>query len=217
MADVQPHLLPGVVFHEQLALAGPEDDDEAQYPGFRVQFLATRVEHSSTIRKPGHVGLLDQPIRERSLTACISALLRINGTEAYTLIDTGSTTNLITPEFAKATKAPCIVLNEQITLQLGCVGSRSRINFGTRVPVDFGGIKGFVYFDQVNLDRYDCIIGTPFLNRHGALVDFQKRELRFPNGNAIAALPIPAETSLIIKRAASQRSHDQRPGTAPEV
>ncbi|KAJ7029157.1 hypothetical protein C8F04DRAFT_881326, partial [Mycena alexandri] len=107
----------------------------------------------------------------------ISALLTIKGTEAYTLIDTGSTTNSISPEFAKATKAPRIHLKEQVTLQLGCVGSRSRINYGTQVPVDFGGINGYVYFDQVNLDRYDCIIGMPFLNRHGAIVDFGTREL----------------------------------------
>ncbi|KAJ7281693.1 hypothetical protein C8J57DRAFT_1056047 [Mycena rebaudengoi] len=139
--------------------------------------MVAHPEHSSTIRRPGQVGLMDQPSREHALTACISALLNINGTEAYTLIDTGSTTNSLTLEFAKATRSPCIVLDKQITLQLGCVGSRSRINFGTRVPIDFAGIKGFVYFDQVNLDCYNCIIGMPFLNRHGALVDFQKREL----------------------------------------
>ncbi|KAJ7439909.1 hypothetical protein B0H11DRAFT_1695099, partial [Mycena galericulata] len=120
----------------------------------------------------------------------ISALLKINGTEAYVLIDTGSTTNSMTPEFAHATKAPRIVLKDQITLQLGCVGSRSRINFGTRVPVEFCGIKGYVYFDQVNLDRYDCIIGTPILNRHGGIVDFEKRELRFANGHSVPALPL---------------------------
>ncbi|KAJ7197076.1 hypothetical protein C8J57DRAFT_1106032 [Mycena rebaudengoi] len=168
------------------------------------------------VRKPGQIGLLDQPNRGRALTACISALLNINGTEAYTLIDTGSTTNSITPEFAKATKAPCIVLKEQVTLQLGCVGSQSRINFGTRVPVEFGGIKGFVYFDQVNLDRYDCIISTPFLNRHGAIIDFQKRELRFPNRRAIAALPIPEEASLIVKRTSHVKTAEHfRP--QPEV
>ncbi|KAJ7664154.1 hypothetical protein B0H17DRAFT_896146, partial [Mycena rosella] len=107
----------------------------------------------------------------------ISALLNINGVEAYALVDSGSTTNSITPEFAKATHAPRIKLDEQVTLQLGCVGNRSRINYGTRVPVDFGGIRGHVYFDQVNLDRYDCIIGTPFLNRHGVNLDFGKREI----------------------------------------
>ncbi|KAJ7484150.1 hypothetical protein FB451DRAFT_1009922, partial [Mycena latifolia] len=107
----------------------------------------------------------------------IAALLNVNGMDAYALIDSGSTTNSMTPEFASATHAPRIRLEEQVTLQLGCVGSRSRINYGTRVPVNFGGIKGHIYFDQVNLDRYDVIIGTPFLNRHGAVIDFQQREL----------------------------------------
>ncbi|KAJ7727661.1 hypothetical protein DFH07DRAFT_725191, partial [Mycena maculata] len=105
----------------------------------------------------------------------ISALLCINGTEAYVLIDSGSTTNSMSPEFAHATKAPWICLEDQVTLQLGCVGSRSRINYGTRVQVDFAGIRGYIYFDQVNLDRYDCILGTPFFNRHGCIIDFGKR------------------------------------------
>ncbi|KAJ7652589.1 hypothetical protein B0H17DRAFT_957854, partial [Mycena rosella] len=116
--------------------------------------------HSSTIRKPDTARLMDQPSRPRALTACISAFLNINGTEAYVLIDSGSTTNSMTPEFASATKAPPLALEEQVTLQLGCVGSKSCINYGTQVPVDFCGIKGHIYFDQVNLDRYDCIIGT---------------------------------------------------------
>ncbi|KAJ7721081.1 hypothetical protein DFH07DRAFT_689100, partial [Mycena maculata] len=123
----------------------------------------------------------------------IAALLNINGTEAYVLIDSGSTTNSVTPEFASATKAPRITLSEQVTLQLGCVGSKSRINYGTRVPLNFGGIKGYLYFDLVNLDRYDCILGTPFLNRHGAVLDFGTRELQFPNGHIINALPIQEE------------------------
>ncbi|KAJ7982890.1 hypothetical protein DFH06DRAFT_1318361 [Mycena polygramma] len=205
LPDSEPRLLPGRVFHDRIASLGPEDDSSAELPGFRIQFLSARIEHSGHVRRPEEVGLLDQPTRSKSQTACISALLNINGTQAYSLIDTGSTTNSVSPEFAHATKAPRIALKDQVTLQLGCVGSRSRINYGTRVPVDFGGIKGYVYFDQVNLDRYDCIIGTPFLNRHGAIIDFATRELRFPNGNCVPALPLPEETDLIAKRNATRK------------
>jgi hypothetical protein len=49
--------------------------------------------------------------------------LGINGTKALTLFNSGSTTDLITPEFAFATKAPQVKLEEQVILQLGCVGS----------------------------------------------------------------------------------------------
>ncbi|KAJ7442575.1 hypothetical protein B0H11DRAFT_2251478 [Mycena galericulata] len=212
--DSSPRLLPGVVYHERLASLDPEFDNEDAVPGFRIQFLAGRTPNQPVQLPPNRrvnnqlpspIGLLDQPSRTRESTACITVLLKINGTEAFVLIDTGSTTNSVTPEFANATKAPRIKLAVQVTLQLGCVGSRSRINYGTRIPVDFGGIKGYVYFDLVNLDRYDVIIGTPFLNRHGIILDFGKRELRFPNGHVIPALPITAEAALISRRSAARR------------
>ncbi|KAJ7739791.1 hypothetical protein DFH07DRAFT_965601 [Mycena maculata] len=121
--DSAPYLLPGTVFHERLASRDPEADDVGAAPGFRVQFLAARVEHSGMIRRPGEVGLMDQPTRPRKAAACISALLCINGTEAYVLIDSGSTTNSMSPEFVHATKAPRIRLEDQVTLQLGILES----------------------------------------------------------------------------------------------
>ncbi|KAJ7673459.1 hypothetical protein B0H17DRAFT_1140924 [Mycena rosella] len=99
--DSDPRLFLGEVFHERVASLDPDQDVTGALLGFRVQFSAARVEHSSMIRKP--VGLLDQPNRQRENTACISALLNINGIEAYVLVDSGSTTNSMTPEFAKAT------------------------------------------------------------------------------------------------------------------
>ncbi|KAJ7708591.1 hypothetical protein B0H16DRAFT_1746157 [Mycena metata] len=103
--DREPRLLPGVVFHERLARLDPKFDDENGLPGFHVQFFAGRTEHSSTVRRPETVGLLDQPAQPQKLTAPITALLNINGTEVFALFDTGSTTNSMTPEFASATKA----------------------------------------------------------------------------------------------------------------
>ncbi|KAJ6535241.1 hypothetical protein DFH09DRAFT_1404681 [Mycena vulgaris] len=108
LCDSEPHLFPGEVYHERVAAAEPDADEKTAPPGFRIQVLAARVEHSSSIHKPGEIGLPDQPDCPRHLTACIAALLMINGTEAYTLIDSGSTTNSMTPEFASATKAPLL-------------------------------------------------------------------------------------------------------------
>ena len=70
------------------------------------------------------------------------------------------------PEFAFATKAKTFKLEEQVILQLGCVGSRSKISYGTHIPVNIDQFKDEVYFDLVNIDRYDCIIGTPFMNKY---------------------------------------------------
>ncbi|KAJ7699391.1 hypothetical protein B0H17DRAFT_887029, partial [Mycena rosella] len=109
----------------------------------------------------------------------LSALIQIGTTRAYALFDSSSNMDSMTPEFAKAIGGIPIPLTEQVTLQLGCVGSRFKINYGTRVPADFGGVHSHVYFDQVNLDRYDVVIGTPFINRHGAILDFGAREICF--------------------------------------
>ncbi|KAJ7186095.1 hypothetical protein C8R46DRAFT_843082, partial [Mycena filopes] len=107
----------------------------------------------------------------------LSAQLEIAGTLAYMLFDSGSNIDSLTPEFARATRCKNITLAEQVTLQLGCVGSKSKINYGTRPEVNFGGIRGRVYFDLANLDRYDGIIGTPFMNKHGIVLDFERREI----------------------------------------
>ncbi|KAJ7178686.1 hypothetical protein C8R43DRAFT_871399 [Mycena crocata] len=142
---------------------------------------------------------MDQPTRSRKDISCLTAVHEVNGQMAYLPYDSGSTTNSITPKFAHAS-APRIKLTEQVTLQLGCVGSRSRINYGTRVPINFGGIKGYTYFDQVNLDRYDGIIGTPILNRHKVVMDFGNRTITYPNGKVIKALTILEEAALLTGR-----------------
>lgn len=84
-------------------------------------------------------------------------------------------------------------------LQLGCVGSRSKINYGTRVPVNICGIDSDTYFDLVNLDRYDCIIGTPFMNTHGVCLDFGNQTIRV-NGRTIPAFTLDEEQAFLKER-----------------
>jgi len=74
---------------------------------------------------------------------------------------------MISPEFTTVAKAPAIKLQEQMMLQLAVTGSRLKINYGTWVPMEFGPIHAEVYFDIVNIEGYDAILGTPFLWEHG--------------------------------------------------
>ncbi|KAJ7020545.1 hypothetical protein C8F04DRAFT_1196522 [Mycena alexandri] len=201
--DTSPHLLPGEAFHERVSALDPEDDVEDAFPGFRVQSLTQQVERVSRIRRPDSlpsVGLIDQPSRKLKDIACLTAEVEIGGCTAYVLFDSGSNTDSLTPEYAKGTECAVFRLEDQVTLQLGCVGSKSRINYGARAPVAFGGIKGHAYFDIVNVDRYDGIIGAPFMIKHRAILDFGKREIRFPNGHTIAALAIADEVALVRRR-----------------
>src|SRR5258706_6149084 len=80
-----------------------------------------------------------------------------NGVEWCVLVDGGSNTNMISPEFATVAKTPAIELQEQMTLQLAVTGSRSKINYGTWVPVKFGPINADIYFDITNIKGYNAI------------------------------------------------------------
>ena len=152
---------------------------------------ASRVIYSSNIRRKSTPGST-QPVRSPQLQATLAAEVEINGVKAFTLFDSGSTTDSITPEFAFASKAKQITLEDQVTLQLGCVGSRSKICYGTRVPVNIFSITDEVYFDLVNLDRYDCIIGTPFMNTYGVILDFGNRVITV-NGTSYPAMTMDEE------------------------
>ena len=94
------------------------------------------------------------------------------------MFDSGSITSAVTPEYSHIAQTPKVVLEDQVVLQLGCSGSRSKINFGTHTPVSFGLLKSVeTYFDIVNLDWYNCMFGTPFMNKHGVVLDFRNREI----------------------------------------
>ena len=107
-----------------------------------------------------------QPQRNACMQRCIEVTVLINGLPARVLLDGGSNTNMISPEFAMVAKAPAIELQEQMTLQLAVTGSRSKINYGTWVPIEFGPVNATVYFDIANIEGYDAILGTPFLWEH---------------------------------------------------
>ncbi|KAJ7712523.1 hypothetical protein DFH07DRAFT_763388 [Mycena maculata] len=66
---------------------------------------------------------MDQPTRPSKTIACLSALIKIGSSQAYALFDSGSNTDSMTPEYANAIRGPRIKLTEQVTLQLGCIGS----------------------------------------------------------------------------------------------
>lgn len=57
-------------------------------------------------------------------------MMKINGFEALVLLDTGRTLNAISLDFAQMFKAKAFELSNLLALQLGCVGSRSKSNFG---------------------------------------------------------------------------------------
>ena len=132
----------------------------------------------------------ERPQTSGSDRRCMAALVKVNGLEAYALLDSGSTTVSITHDFARVAKLNVIQLENPVPLQLGTVGSRSMINYGARTRLELGPITdNDAYLDVVNIDRYDMIIGTPFMRKHKLVLDFDNDTL------SIRGTQLPTMTS----------------------
>jgi hypothetical protein len=91
--------------------------------------------------------------------------------------------------------------------QLGTVGSRSIIKYGADVPISVAKVKTTSYVDIANFDRYDMIMGTPWMRRHKVLLDFDTNRVII-NGMSIPAIKVLAKDLDI--RARRHRITDRR-------
>ena len=124
-----------------------------------------------------------RPLVPANLWACVIIETLIDGHQALTMLDTGSTSNFVSLAFATVHRICAFPLEQQLTLQLGCVGSRSRITHGANAQIRIGAFDAQLYFDVANIDRYDCILGIPFLQQNAAIVDFGRQVLRIGRGD----------------------------------
>ncbi|KAK7682712.1 hypothetical protein QCA50_014095 [Cerrena zonata] len=133
---------------------------------------------------------------------CITVYVEANGMKGLALLDSGSSIDCVSPEFARVARLPTRPLDKPVGLQLGCVGSRSSINFGSRTQVKIGSHQQKVYLDVVNIDHYDLILGVPFLQQFGIRLDF-RTETIVVDSEVIKSLQVGEEvrTAKPVKRA----------------
>ena len=122
-------------------------------------------------------GTVAHPEREDGEDLCLAGYITINGVKAYTLFDSGSMTGAVSPDFVRVSNVPILRLKKPATLQLGCLGSTSKINFATIAVVEFDLTTTKNYLDIANLDKYDCILGMLFLRKHSISLDFQFQDI----------------------------------------
>ena len=140
-------------------------------------------------------------VRPERVFKCMTVYVELNGMKALALLDSRSSIDCVSPDFAKVAKLKPQPLAKPVALQLGCVGSRSTINFGTRDDVTIAGHREKVYLDIVNIDHYDLILGVPFLQQFGVILDFGNDSIGV-KGTSIPSLPVASQpTSLRIRRA----------------
>ena len=97
----------------------------------------------------------------------------INGVKAHCLLDSRSEGVLLSLEFMQAMGIKTFALEKPIALQLACISSRSIINYGTHTAIKLGHKVVEEYFDIMNIEHYDAILGTPFLRKMGIVLDFR--------------------------------------------
>ncbi len=159
-----------------------------------------------------------RPLVPRLEDTGLTMYMRINGLEAIVLFDSGSTGDSISPEFAKVAQILTFELENPTQLQLGCSGSRSRITHGAQAPLIIGETTVDVYMDVVNLDRYDVVLGTPFMRRLGVILDFGKSQITI-QGQTFTALT-PLEEDAGATRRQKPRAVGSKPGpkaTSPAI
>jgi hypothetical protein len=138
---------------------------------------------------------------------CLATFVNVGGFKAWTLWDSGSTTTGITPTFAQVADIPVFPLLDPHILQLGTIGSRSVVNYGTEVEVTAPGARGQIYMDIANFDRYDMIIGTPYMRHNKVQLDFENDQV-IVNGVATPATKVTlADTDGRLRR---YRATDKR-------
>ncbi|KAL0568771.1 hypothetical protein V5O48_013212 [Marasmius crinis-equi] len=173
-----------------------------EIPGEEGCFAATVEPTWSKTLKMG-----SRPRREFAENRCLAAWVSINGIQCFTLFDTGSTADIISPDIATVANVDIFQLRNPVILQLGTKGSRSKINYGCEAEFSFGNekkmVKGRTYVDVANIDRYDMVIGCAFMRRHGMSVDLKYDRITV-DGTPIPTIPAEEEQQELIRRAAKR-------------
>lgn len=100
----------------------------------------------------------------------IVVVVHVNSQPAQALIDTGSLANFVSLTLVEQLKLECVMLEKPLTIQLAVQGSRLKVNFSVKVRFQYQGTDYARYFDVINLQSYDMILGTLFLYQHQVMV-----------------------------------------------
>ena len=108
----------------------------------------------------GPLRMADGPARDFKRLGVIEGYMRINGNLAHVLLDCGSTLDMIAANYAAVHKLDMFQLKKPIKLQMAMSGSHSVIQYRAWATLQVGKLMQTCYFDVVNLDRYNIILGT---------------------------------------------------------
>src|SRR6202040_2106892 len=165
------------------------DDSTINTPAIRAIDKPEETTQVYHYRMTQPVGTIMHPKCVNGEDICLAAYVSINGIRVYMLFDSGSTTDAMSPDLARVAELPLPALDKPVTLQLGCSGSRSKVNFATTAMINFQLVHALTFLDIANLDKYDCILGTLFMMKHKIILDLGSHEIIIRGKMCIPAFP----------------------------
>jgi hypothetical protein len=160
--------------------------------------------------------ILERPICSKRETQTFVIVVKVNGQKAVALLDSGCTTDAVTPELMRIVGLKIYELKEQVPLQLGTRGSQSKINYSTKACIRYGPMEVSQYFDIVNIDRYDVTLGTVFMRKHGIVLDFKRNQVRIGDKELPTLCEDADEYPQIRRQAMCNRQDAPKDEKAPE-
>ena len=96
--------------------------------------------------------------------------------------------------------------------------SSDLINYGANATIKYEGRESKEYFNIINIDYYDAILGTPFLRKHEVIIDFVNNCLRMKDKiirNQANKYKVGEGKSQKIKKSVSMKALKQEEPTIP--
>lgn len=110
--------------------------------------------------------------KTRRLPEPIVVEIMINGQPIRALLDTGSMADFISTSVVNYLRLPTEMYPKPLSVHLAVRGSRSEITRGTTVNFRYQTIDCDRRFDIADIDKYDAILGTPFMYQHQVAIGF---------------------------------------------
>jgi hypothetical protein len=129
--------------------------------------------------------------RPPSTKRMLMAHVKIAGIKAYMLFNSRAKTDAISPDY---------IWEYCRLLQMGMKETHSQIIYRMNMNVEIDGHIQNHYFDVVNIDKYDAILGAPWLNENKALLDFESHSVKTQGKGSIKTLTFEEDHATRVHR-----------------
>ena len=109
---------------------------------------------------------------------CLTAVLKINGTDAFVCWDSGSELDAISPDFIHAAGIKTVAKESPIKVRLATKGSMSTTLYEVNVNIDLGNTTIDHPLEVLNLDHWDMILGRYFCRHYNVHLNYESNTIR---------------------------------------